>query len=106
MHEYVRVTHFHTPVCLPVTVARARALRAGQVLRDGAQREGAPPAALPGLERARQLRHALQEQEEAQGALQRRRRRQRERLQHVKARLRTHDVTARRCWRHLQQRFR
>ena len=54
-------------VCHCVTsraVARTGAVGAGQVLRDGSQGEGAAHAAVPRLERARQLRHAYQEEED------------------------------------------
>jgi len=50
-------------VCVCVTVACVGPVGAGQVLRDGAQREGAAHADVPGLERPRQLRHAHEEEE-------------------------------------------
>ena len=44
-------------------VARTGSVGAGEVLRDGSQREGAAHADVPGLERTRQLCHAHQEEE-------------------------------------------
>jgi len=50
--------------CCRPAVARTGAVGAGQVLRDGAEGEGTPHAAVPGLERSRQLRHSHQEEED------------------------------------------
>ena len=50
-------------MCLYVTVACAGPVGAGQVLRDGAQGEGATHADVSGMECARQLRDSHQEEE-------------------------------------------
>ena len=51
-----------------VAVARAGSDGAGEVLRHGTQGEGTPHAALPRLERTRQLRDTQQEKETETGA--------------------------------------
>jgi len=51
-----------------VSVARAGPVRAGQILRDGSQGEGASHADVPRLECSRQLRHTHQEEEDEAAA--------------------------------------